>query len=260
MDKEYGRLTLDQFRQIVQELPELRSQIRELPQVVRTVPKEKIEKILDEDFYWADVYELPFVEQIALLFIALGKVKKLVEISNEPDPQQALLNWSIGDDLENWNGGEGGFFDKKHVIGLTVALQRNVLSICLYHRSLASLVEEVKTGNDESFFLAVRVDRSILACPAFADRLAKAELLNDKAFFLRLRSALKGPSKKHWEAYHDLRYAIAILREMGFDQLSDAQLEDLFVHKLRLYPNVPGARKNLRKQMYEARKISTTLK
>ena len=94
----------------------------------------------------------------------------------------------------------------------------------------------------------------------FSDRLARAELLNDKVFFIHLRSALKGPLKKHWEALHDLRYAIAILREMGFDSLSDLQLEDLFVNKLKLYPKHESARKNLRKHFYEAKKVSTTSK
>src|ERR1035441_303498 len=51
--------------------------------------------------------------------------------------------------------------------------------------------------------------------------------------FLHLRSALKGPSRKYMEALKDLRYALAMLREFGFDQLSDAQLEDLLVDKLK---------------------------
>jgi len=69
---------------------------------------------------------------------------------------------------------------------------------------------------------------------------------------------LKGPSKKHWEAYKDLRYAFFILRESGFNQMSDAQLEELLVHQLKLYPDAPGARKNLRKQFKESKKFATT--
>ena len=128
----------------------------------------------------------------------------------------------------------------------------------LFHRTLDKMVADVRAGNDASLFQAVRIDRSIVACLTFADRIAKAELENDKKFFLHLRSSLKGPSKKHWEAYKDLRYALYVLRESGFNQMSDAQLEDLLVHKLKLYPNVPSARKNLRKQFTESKKFSTT--
>lgn len=259
-EKEYGKLSLEQFKRLTKELPEIRSQMQELPDLIRSTPKEKITALLDKEFYWAEVYELPFHHQLALLFFALGRVNKLKEIAQADDPQQAALEWMDTDDVDDWNGGEGGEFEKKHVIGLTVAMQRNILCIMLFHRSLDKLVEEVRAGKDESLFQAVRIDRSIVACPTFADRIARAELENEKMFFLHLRSSLKGPSKKHWEMYKDLRYAIYMLRELGFDKMSDAQLEDLLVHKLKLYPNVPSARKNLRKQFTQAKKISTTSK
>lgn len=259
-EKEYGNLSLDQFKRIVKELPEIRSQMQELPELIRTTPKERISEILDKEFFWAAVYELPFHHQIALLFCALGRAQKLIDISKQPDPNQAALDWSENDDIDDWNGGEGGIFQKKHIIGLTLALQRNILSIMLFHRTLDKMVEDVRSGKVESLFQAVRLDRSIVACPTFADRIARAELENDKMFFRHLRSSLKGPSKKHWEAYKDLRYALCMLRELGFNQMSDAQLEDLLVHKLKLYPDVPSARKNLRKQFTASRKIATTSK
>jgi hypothetical protein len=55
-----------------------------------------------------------------------------------------------------------------------------------------------------------------------------------------------------------LRYSFAVLRELGFDKLSDAQLEDLLVHQLKVYPDTFNARRNLRKQYRAAMKISTT--
>lgn len=259
-EKEYGKLSLDQFKQIISELPEIRSQMEELPELIRSAPKEKINAMLDEGIYWALVYELSFHEQIALLFCALGRTIKLSEAANSDDPSQAALEMLENDELDDWNGGVGNLFSKNDVIGLTVALQRNILSIMLFHCTLDKLVNAVREGSDESFFKAVRLDRSIITCPTFALRMARAELENDKDFFLHLRSSLKGPSKKHWEAYNDLRYALFMLRELGFNQMSDAQLEDLLVNKLGVYPNVPSARKNLRKQFTESKKYSTPSK
>lgn len=259
-EKEYNNLSFDQFKQLVSKLPEVRSQMKELPKLICSAPKDKINKILDQGLYWAGVYELSFDEQLALLFCALGRTKELSEAAKSPDPTQAALSMFENDDIDDWDGGLGGLFNKNDVIGLTVALQRNILSIMLFHRTLDKMVNDVRDGNDESLFKAVRLDRSIVTCPTFAFRIAKAEFKNDKDFFRHLRSALKGPSKKHWEAYKDLRYAFFILRESGFDQMSDAQLEDLLVYKLKLYPNDPGARKNLRKQFTESKKKSTTSK
>lgn len=257
MDKEFGKLTLDEFRHVVKKLPEIRGEMKSFPDFVKA-KKVKFDEILDHDFCWANLYQLTFLEQLGLFFVAIGRAKKLHEIALSEDPQQALIKWSEEDDLDDWAGGEGGQFEMKHVVAMVAALQRNILSIMLFHRSLNVLVEEARNGNEDSFFKAVRVDRSILACDPFADRLAKADLANDKTFFLHLKSALKGPSKKHWEALHDLRYSLAILKECGFINMSDAQLEDLLVHQLKLYPNVPSARKNLRKQLTESKKFSTT--
>lgn len=259
--KEYGKLTLGQFRDLVKKLPEIRGQMNELPRVLKEKPK-KLKEILGSDFYWASIYEHGFTEQIAILFVLLGWDGFLKEAADSDDPQARVFQWAEdGSEIDQWYEENQDALEKKHLILLAVILQRNILSIMLHHRPLSALVDEVRRGGDladDSFFKAVRVDRSILSCPTFSDRLAHAELTQDKDFFLHLRSALKGPLKKHWDAVKDLRYAIAVLRELGFDGLSDAQLEDLFVKKLKLYPPSPSARKNLRKHLYEGRKLSTT--
>lgn len=256
-NSKYGNLTLDQFKQIVKELPEIRSQIKELPELLNSAPKDKIKEVLKQDLYWAFVYELSFQESLALLICGLGYHQELHRAAQSDDPTQAVFSMFKDVKYEKWEGGLNGLFEISDVVGLFAALQRNICSIMLFHRTLNAIVDEVKNGNDDSLFNAVRIDRSIITCPTFALRIAKAELENDKDF-LHLRSALKGPSKKHWEAYKDLRYAFFILRECGFNQMSDAQLEELLVHQLKLYPNTPSARKNLRKQFTESRKFSTT--
>ena len=260
-EKEYGKLTLDQFKGVVKQLPELRNNLAELPSVLRATKPEKFKEIFDKDFAWAEIYELSLVEQIAFTVIAMGELQRIIDIAASDDPQKAALEWA-NEDPPEWKYIEGGF-EKKHAAGLVIALQRTILSIMIYHRPINDLVAEVRAGKDgadEAFFKAVRVDRSILACPTFADRLAKAEMTNDRDFFIHLRSALKGLSKKHWESYRDLRYALFILKDLGFSQQSDAQLENLLVHQLKLYPNSPSARKNLRKQFTESKKFATTSK
>lgn len=261
-EKEFKKLTIEQFRNLVGQLPEVRSQMRELPRLI-SQKKEKLKELLGVNYHWASIYEQPFIRQIAYLFVLLGLGDLLAETANSDDPQEQALQWSsVSSELDQWYEANEDTVDKKHLVWLSIVMQRNILSIMLYHCSLGALVEKVRQGGpdaNEALFKAIRVDRSILSCPTIADRLAFAELTNDRDFFIHLRSALKGPSRKHMEALKDLRYAIAVLREMGFDSLSDAQLEDLFVNRLKLYPKHPSARKNLRKHMYEAKRVSTTL-
>ena len=259
-EKEYGKLTLDQFRDVVKRLPEVRGHMKELPQLLKSRP-EKLKEILGTNYHWSPIYEMGFIEQIAHLMVLLGWQGFLKDAAASEDPQARVLRWAEdGSELDHWYEANKESPEKRRLIWLSVVLQRNVLSIMLFHRPLSALVDEVRRGSDEAFFKAVRIDRSILSCPTFADRLAYAELVQDKDFFRHLRSALKGPLRKQMEALKDLRYAIAILREIGFDSLSDGQLEDLFVRKLKLYPPVASARKNLRKHIYEAKKLSTTSK
>jgi hypothetical protein len=80
------------------------------------------------------------------------------------------------------------------------SLQRTILSVMLFQRSLSGLVQDVReTGNLDSMFNAIRVDRAVMSCSTFEDRIARAELMGDKRFFHRLRNALKGPTQKHWQ-------------------------------------------------------------
>lgn len=226
--------------------------MRELPEVMRSASREKIRAALDEGIYWAAFYELPFAQHVALGLYLLGQKDKLLEMASAQDPQEEVLRWvesGAADGPDPTEETIGGY------VAVLVSFQRSVLSIMLYQRSMSKLIEEAREGDDEALFKAVRIDRSAIACPTIAARIAKAEVLGEKRFFERLRSALKGPSKKHWEAYSDLRYSLAVLREFGLDSLSDAELERLLVDVLKVYPKTWSARKNLRKQYYESRKI-----
>lgn len=253
------KLSLDEFKDLVRQLPEIRENMSEMQSLMITGGSKNIDKFLDESSLWSELYELSFEEFLGYYIFSLGKLADLMESATFPEPAREFLRrvdtWDINADLELPDG-----IEEKHIITMTYALQRHILSIMLYHRPLSRLVAEVDNGKTESLFLAVRIDRTAISCAPIAKRIAKAELLDDKRFFLHLRSALKGPSGKHWEAYKDLRYAFVLLREIGFDGLSDAQLESLFVDQLKLYPKVPGARKNLRKQISLSKKISTTSK
>lgn len=256
--KEYGKVTAEQFKTLISHLPEIRKQQGDIAELVSSLSRDHLTKLLPEGFAWAEIYELTFIEHMAWLIMALGKGEFLKQAVQMPDPQQTILDDFLTEDVDfdNWKGGDGGFFELHDVLGLLTALQRQIVSVMLYQKSLSTLVDEAKHGNDDSLFDAVRVDRSIMACSPIADRISKAELLREKPFFMHLRKALKGPSKRHWASYHDLRYALFMLRDLGFDKLSDDQLENLLVRQLKVYPNTYNARKNLRKQYDQSKKIN----
>jgi hypothetical protein len=210
------KLSIEEFKDIVRMLPEVRESIGEMPTLIKKASNEKLSKIFSEDFIWSGLYELSLEEFLAVFIYSIGKVNDLRDAAASENPSQAFLQkaseWDLEEDLTLPEG-----IEERHLVFLTYVLQRQILSIMLFHRPLSRLVSEAATGNLDSLFLAVRLDRSVLTCPTVATRIAKAELIGDGRFFLHLRSALKGPLGKHWEAYKDLRYAFALLREVGFD-------------------------------------------
>ena len=60
IEKEFGKLTTEQFQTTIKNLPEIKRGIKELPDLVRNVSNVKLKGILDGDFVWSEVYELPF--------------------------------------------------------------------------------------------------------------------------------------------------------------------------------------------------------
>lgn len=256
MAKEYGKLTADQFSGFIQKLPELRHHGDELGALLADLPKAKFDDLMVRGFNWGGLYELSFAEHIGLATVAFGQLSWLLEVGKSPDPQQQMLDdWS----REVQDPETHPDFTEQDLLALAYSLQRTILSVMLFQRSLSGLVKEVRDDdNMDSLFNAVRVDRTVLSCPTIADKIARAEMRQDKRFFHRLRNALRGPTQKHWAAYCDLRYSLFVLRELGFDKMSDAQLEQLLVHKLKVYPDTPSARKNLRAQYQQSRKIKTS--
>ena len=257
-EKEFGKLTHDQFSRLVSDLPEVRRQMHELPSLLKS-KKERLNEIFSTgEVSWGSIYEFSFLEQMSLLFVLIGLQEPLAALANSDDPQEAALSWTNDNGpLDQWYDAHEGEIEKKYLIWLVIVLQRNILAIMLHHKSMGALVDLVRRGDDQALFDAVRIDRSVILAAPCADRLSRAEMLNDKDFLRHLRSAFKGPSKKHMVAIQDLRYSIVALRECGFDRFSDADLERLFINT-RLYPNHAGALKNLRKHIQQARRLTTT--
>lgn len=254
MAKEYGKLTADQFRQLIGTLPEVRSQGAEFAEALSKAPKEKLDAILVGGYNWGEIYEYSFFEHVSIAVLAFNYAATLSAAVASDDAQQYVL-----DRMEPTDETVHPAFEQQDLLGLAFSLQRTILSVMLFQRSLSGLVQDVREdGNLDSLFNAVRVDQTVMSCTTFADTIARAEIRQDKRFFLRLRNALKGPTQKHWASYCDLRYSLFVLRELGFDSMSDVQLEKLLVHTLKVYPNTPAALKNLRAQYQRSKKLPIT--
>ena len=254
MTKQYGKLTPAQFRILVDQLPALESTAANLRKFMQGTPGETWDKILTADYTWAWVYEYPFVLHLSVAVHVLNLTDWINEVAAADDPQQRVL-----DDLHKETSDEfHPDVQPQHGLGLVVSVSRTMQSILLYGRSLSALIQEVRDNNDlDCLFRAIKVDRTVVNCPTVADCIAKAELRHDEAFFKRLSNAFKGPSKKEWAGLAGMKLSFNVLREFELNDLSDDELEQLMVHTLDVYKDVPGARKNLRMHYQNFRKFKT---
>ena len=54
-----------------------------------------------------------------------------------------------------------------------------------------------------------------------------------------------------------MKFSMHVLMDSGLKDLSDDELEELMVHVLEVYKDVPGARKNIRMHYQNFRKFPT---
>ncbi len=255
MVKEYGKLTADQFRSFVDLLPELQGKARDLKRDMQEVPEARWKELLSEGYSWAWVYDFPFIVHISIVVYAMNLGGWLSDVVAAADPQQRVLDdLRIGPPSEDFHPDVPG----QNGIGLVLSMVHTMQSIAMYGRSISALLQDAHENNDlDSLFKAIKVDRTVVTCPTVADRIAKAELQNDKRFFIRLSNAFKGPSNKEWAGLAKMKLSFHLLRELEMNNLSDDELERLMVHVLDAYMDVPGARKNLRMHYQNFRNFKT---
>lgn len=238
MVKELGKLSIDQAKVILGLIPQIEAQWVELSGLLKDEPA-KVERVLTPPYAWAGAYQFSFLELASLVVVLLGAKDRVQVAVKKQDPQQAIIDDLIHGDPPAEGLPDLGVPPAVHVNSVFGALRALVVSISAikhYGIPMDILVDRART-DDVWLFKAVRMDRSALACPPIADRLAKAELLEDAGFFRKLKNALAGPPSKPSDEYGVLRYALCLIDEAcGLDSMTRTERADLFCEQLGLYP------------------------
>lgn len=101
------------------------------------------------------------------------------------------------------------------------------LAIMTFGKSICALVKEAINGDDESFFKAVQIDRTVLfGIPYFQKRLIKAQLGSEPVFMQKLANAIKGRSLGQKLDYRELMLVFAVLDDEGYLDMPLEQLMD----------------------------------
>ena len=138
MPKEYGKLTADQFKEFIGKLPELNTQRSEFGQLLADLPKDKFNKLMVSGFSWGEIYEYTFAEHVTIATVAFNQVRWLSDLAASEDPQQRMLDtWPKDVDDDDTHPA----FEPQDLMGLAYSLQRTILSIMLFQRSISGLIQ-----------------------------------------------------------------------------------------------------------------------
>jgi len=206
--------------------------------VIRERPDELFGQFNDP-FYWSHLYSRPLIELISYLVDGSGQKKWLSEIAGGPDPQRAVLD-SIKAEIEGIRSHESidlpEDFKTEVYFPSLIAFYYTIESIWLYGYPMNDLVTKAANGSKKALFDAVRLDKSVVACPEIASRISLATMTEDVEFFDELKRALNGKPSRRQRFYGPLRYVLTLLSEDGtLESMSEKQRCNLLCYELELY-------------------------
>lgn len=239
-----GGLKLARFKKFTALIPKTRTKWGEaLAQVAAN--REEAEKLLPPAFAWANLYELEVKELFLLNLAAIGFLDKMEQAHRDGlDLNQYVIDECIREaesqsEESHWSGGHGGLFTEADVFAISYASQASWNCVNIYGHYLNDLVKQVRDGKDlqdNAFFYAVSIDRTVLCCPTFTARLSRAEFFGEKRFMLRLTKATKGKPHIALMQHRDLRGVLQFLHEMkALASLTLDEADLLFIQELKLY-------------------------
>jgi hypothetical protein len=110
-----------------------------------------------------------------------------------------------------------------------MTLIHNYFALLTYGRRIWDLVEDAKSGDDDAFLKAVRVDRTVLfGIPYFQKRLVRAQVGKDPDFHRKLANAIKAKPLGAKFSHKMLMFVFMVLEDEGLlYDLSQEQLMDV---------------------------------
>lgn len=239
MEKEFGDLSKQQFREVYALLELGTTLKRELIEELKENKNNKVIRALESVAPWAYWYDLPYEKHITVFSLALGLGDKFIEIASKEDPQAEVIELALKDEHipiehEDLTNEEVGL-----IFSLVISNSYQIESISIYGEPLSQLLERAKNGDDEALFRGVWVDRSLIFNPWVKNRIQSATFLDDSSFLSELsRSISRVRPRKSKEELDDLRFMHHVLEEnMGRQKLSYEKQFELLVDDLELYPD-----------------------
>jgi len=256
IEKEFGKLSADQIRQLLQWLPILDSMRPEMRSSIQGRP-DKFEQMAPDGITWANLYERKIEEHLVELVIAVGAGQFVIEASQADDPAQVLLDSISVDDDDGLPDLSDDPLAMHRIFGLLYALLNSFESLMVYGYYINELVAMARNGGlegDKALLNAVRIDPTVIAGPTGSVRLTRAVLFDDVRVFGRI-SPGRARRRRGIKPLTcgKFRFVIQLLAESHVIDLPNKALIKLVID-VGAYADTAGSEKNVSELIRKAKK------
>jgi hypothetical protein len=236
----FGLLRLKKFRSL---LPDARKKYKDTRKLI-IQNRLEFEKDLPPDFSWSYLYELEYKQLTLLSLSCFGLLDKFAKAQQDGLDLNVfmideIVRESESDEDIDWSGGHEGKYTKADLHAVHYANECTWRCLGIYGEFLNDLVKKVRNGEDEdddAFFNAVRIDRTVLTCPTFAARFSRAQYFGEKLFMQRLHKAVKEKPHDALLVHQDMRNMLRVFEDLNvLDGLSMKEADYLFIKELEAY-------------------------
>lgn len=106
----------------------------------------------------------------------------------------------------------------------------NLIAQMTHKKNMCQLIEAAKSGDDEAFKCAVKVDKSVLQIPYFQERLSRANLSGDHNFLNNVGVSIRAPHLSGKLRYRKLWIALSVLDQAGLiDTQTNKEILDILI-------------------------------
>lgn len=106
----------------------------------------------------------------------------------------------------------------------------NIIAQMSHKKNMCQLIAAAKSGDDEAFKHAVRVDKTVLRLPFFQERLSKASLAGEETFLSNVGLSIRAPHLGGRVVYRKLWIALSLLDQDGLiETLKNKEILDILV-------------------------------
>lgn len=259
----YGlRILLNNIELLDTEVPSLKNYISE--------NLEKLQSVNLEVPSWAETYEIEFEIFLANFLVSLElhhELKEYKDLELEAGLTKLMdrMIHMFDDELESMSTDEAKTFTM-WAMSLTYVMFSSLKSLMIYGHYINELIQIARTykntaKGDNALLKAVRIDPCVINCPTASSRLSYAVLFGDHKFLKKLRNALSGKlGTREAKQYQKMRFVLQVLHEAGAANMTDHELNDLFVKELKLYSDSQGtSEKNIKEFAYNFKKQKSTI-